>query len=230
VNLCGDFKSDLLAFLEEPEQGNQFNPAVWDADMPFMEELRAIEGSLLRYHVRDAFQHSTHKGVIYSLVWGYPQGKTYGMEDSKKENLKSAMRDPDLIVDMVDALRRFPRSALDTVKLLNEQKGLGIASTTKIAYFAGLDTRYGPCLIYDRQVTKALFKLPYRELADAKAALWADQKNDGPEKRMIDWAAGRDKSYSVYLDHAYQLARLVGRGTEGEDVERFLFVRGKEMG
>lgn len=223
-------RDDILAFLERDENGQRFKPSAWEGlELRYMDELLAIGGPLLREHVFDAFQESTHKGVTYALVWGYPNGRTYAGTENDT-SLKTALRDPSQLIDTVDSLRYASRNALTTIKQLNRQRGLGIASTSKVAYFARIETGAGECLIFDRQVTKALLTLDYPELLPVRSALMRLLENRKRAADPIDILAQLDAAYPIYLEHAYELARIVGRGVSGEDVERFLFEQGREIG
>jgi len=230
VTQPGQLRTDVLEFLERDEVGQRFNPGAWEgAEVQYLNELNAINGPILRQHVFDAFRESTHKGITYSLVWGYPSGRTYAGTENDT-NLKGALRNPQRLVDAVDSLIYASRNALETVKRLNRQPGLGIASTTKVAYFAQLETGAGKCLIFDRQVTKASLTLDYPELADFQAelrSLYAKRKTNAD---LINVIAQASAAYPIYLDHAYKLARVIGRGVTGDEVERFLFERGREIG
>lgn len=225
----GQFRDDVLAFRETEEAGEDFRPHAWNADdLQYFDELLAIKGPILREHVFKAFEHSVHKGVTFSLVWGYPSGRTYAGTENEA-NLKNALRDPSVLIETVETLLIDSRNALQTIKMLNRQRGLGTASTTKVAYFAEIETGPGKCLIFDKQVTKAILTLQYPELTEVKQGLMSLSRG-GSLSDMIDTVAQKERSYPVYLDHAYRLARLVGKGTTGEDIERFLFTNGRELG
>ena len=226
----GDFRSDVLTFLEQEEDGQHFKSEVWDeTKVSYLDELRSINGPLMRAHVFAAFSESTHKGATFALVWGYPDGKTHGKSDKGRAGLQDALSDLSVLTDAVDQLRNYPRKARDTLELLNRIEGLSIASTTKVAYFAKLETLEGPCLIYDRQVAKASLSLDYPELKELRRALCPTLDALPAPKSVIDRTAGRSLSYGPYLTHAANLAKFVGKGTSPDDIERFLFTRGREL-
>jgi len=207
---------DVLAFRDIADSGDVFRPGSWPDDLPYRADLSAVEGPLLRQHVFDAFSDSIHRGCVYALVWGYPRGTLYEKRSKTVETntLWKAVLDLGELVAGVESLRAFSKGAKDTIARLNKQSGLGTASTSKVAYFAELDTSAGLCCIYDVRVRKAIKRLPYPELSAAKADLPLDKS--GPD------------FYEKYLHHLAKLAKLIGKATTTDDVERFLFVRGGE--
>lgn len=223
----------VLADRELPDEGDPFLPERWtEYPLPYQDEIAAL-GTLLREHVFDAMKESLHKGMIFALVWGYQGGKTHGKSASAEKQeatLQWAMAHPDVLLDAIQRLRYAPRNARETIRRLNQQPGVSSASTSKVAYFARLEAREGNCLIFDRQVAKAIYKLDLPELAPLREALFPPSAIKADERKTISFVAQSSSSYQPYLSGIYDLSRTLGRGIDGEDIERFLFRQGRILG
>ena len=93
-------------------------------------------------------------GVIATLMWGYPKG-AIGQTDV---GMTTALLASSLIGEALKRLKEEPEaSATNVLTTLNQTcTGIGPATTSKLAYFAGIKTTEGGALIYDNMVRRAI--------------------------------------------------------------------------
>lgn len=166
--------------------------------------------------VFEHFDTSDLKGVISTIKWGYPKGSLPG---GGWHAFSDAFRSPSFS-EALTALRATPRSADETVTTLNRcVKGVGTATTTKIAYFARLTTAEGPCLIYDSMVRRAIAHSTEPEFADLKATLNRSKRDLAPGQQ--------EHTYGLYITSV--IAAAERRGVTPEVVELDLFTSGRQL-
>lgn len=177
----------------------------------------ALDGQrFTRAIVFEHFDTSDLKGVISTIKWGYPKGSLPGggwhaFSDAFRSSAFS---------DALNSLRAQPRSANETVETLNRcVKGVNTATTTKIAYFARLQTDEGPCLIYDSMVRRAIAHSEEPEFADLRATLNRSKRDLTPGQQ--------ERTYGSYITTVLGAAKR--RGVAPEVVELDLFTRGREL-
>ncbi len=162
------------------------------------------------------FETSDAKGVISTIKWGYPKGSLPG---GGWHAFSDAFRSPKF-GEILNALRAEPRSASETVTMLNRcVKGIGTATSTKIAYFARLTTSEGPCLIYDSMVRRAIAHRSDPEFAHLKTVLNSSTRDLTP--------AAQERTYGNYIASVISAAK--GQGVSPEVVELDLFKAGREL-
>lgn len=214
--------------MELPEEGDFFNRERWTKPIPHLDEIGEIKSPLYREHVKQAVSQSVEKGIVYTLVWGYPNGFTNVKTTSHEHNLQTALsRDLAQLVERVELLKRDPRSAVRTIAKLNETDGIGTASTSKVAYFFGLETSVGPCLIFDQQVVRALFRYDYPELLDLRYRMTIPGRKPTVVGDDVGKIVKHPPNYQAYLEGMMELERRIGRGAYVEDLERFIFWLGR---
>lgn len=220
---------ELSDFLAKPQKGDPFNPRAWapreSFELRFEREFQQFTSTpILRQHVFAKAQGRTLRGIWWSLVWGYPRGKQAGDDKS----LKIAMSDLANMAYVVDVLRNKTPEADKLLNSLNgARKGLSTASTTKIAYFAGLQTTQGPALIFDQQAATAIIERNDPEFApllqSAPFARYAGKHRDV----RVTTALRRTEHYREYLAHMYKLSDDMG--VAADDIERFLYEWGRKV-
>jgi hypothetical protein len=163
------------------------------------------------------FNQSTRRGIISTIKWGYPRGKTPG---GTWMGFSTAFRSDDL-VNSIDTLQNSAaRSAVSLVRRINRSvDGIGTATTSKLAYFAGLTTAEGPCLIYDSMVRRAI-----RVRGDKEFAALRQIVANRPVGQDLS-PAQQIKTYGEYLRATHAMAKRLG--VNGDQIELFLF-RGRE--
>lgn len=191
-----------------------FGGALYDhsADFAALDQQR-----FTRQMVFDHFGTSDRKGVVSAIKWGYPKGSLPG---GKWRSFSAAFRSADLVA-RIGELRAAPAGAHETVASLNAcVKGIGTATTTKLAYFAGLMTAEGhQCLIYDSMVRRAIRGIEMQEFADLAAIIRRSPRDLTPRQQ--------EDTYGLYLHGVHQVA--VVRGVEPEAVELALFLAGRQQ-
>lgn len=189
--------------------------ANWVAEI--CEEIQHSDGCLItRGYVSQAFSQSFAKGVIASVIWGYPKGRFPGGRSfsgifSRSEELAGAL---------TDLRRREPIAAQDICSQFQGFPGLGPSTYTKILYFAGIEAIEGPCLIYDQMVMRAIAESDEHYWADIKAVLGPCRYSSG---RFKMYARGTQEStYGGYLRAAHGLATTA---MSAESIELGLFMQ-----
>ena len=225
------FAEALRSFLSYEEEAQSVSIAAWDRSIPFMAELAERDGNkLYRRDVFAAAREDDLKGAVFALVWGYPAGHTDFRTRDQEVNLQAAMRNLEPVAHTIHSIRHYGCTDKNPLKRLNENPGLRTASTSKIAYFAGLEHKNSRCLILDQQVMRAILTEAYPELDDLRLAL-AKRDHAAPfppgfESRMVD----APRSYPVYISGMADLAARLDHEFKVDEIERFLFELGREIG
>lgn len=216
--------SDLADFLAEPETGNPFNPAAWLPGVAFEREFKAHKGPILRKHVFAKAKGRVFRGIVWSLVWGYPRGKQAGDDKS----LKTAMENLENMAIQVAYLQGKTTCSIEMLRMLNDaRRGLSTASTTKIAYFAGLKTTEGDALIFDQQAITALIERNDPEFAGLMASEPFARYAGKDRNVRVTTALNRVEHYKEYLIHMHSVAAQLG--VRADDIERFLYNWGRKV-
>ena len=188
--------------------------ANWVAEI--CEEIQHSDGCLItRGYVSQAFSQSFAKGVIASVIWGYPKGRFPGGRSfagifakaeglaGKLEKLKSGK----------------PLSAEAICSEFDGFQGLGPSTYTKMLYFADIAAIEGSCLIYDQMVM--------RSIAESGEPHWATIKAD---LGTCYYPSGKFRSYprplqvgtyGDYLRVAHNLS-TAERSAEAIELEMFM--------
>lgn len=170
-----------------------------------------------RQMVFDHFGASDRKGVVSAIKWGYPKGSLPG---GKWRAFSAAFRS-DALVARIGDLRKAPATAHETVASLNACiAGIGTATTTKLAYFAGLTTAEGhQCLIYDSMVRRAVRGIDMQEFVELAAIIRRSPRDLTPRQQ--------EETYGLYIHGVHQVAAV--RGVEPDAVELALFLAGRQQ-
>jgi len=135
------------------------------------------------------FADSLEKGVISTIKWGYPKG---GRPGGAWHAFSDAFRQASRYVDAIERLRKAPQSAEAVLTTLNRiVPGVGTATTSKIAYFSGLEALEGPCLIYDSMVRRAIVASVDPVFAKLRAVLEGRKNDISPQTQ--------EATYGLYL-------------------------------
>lgn len=225
------FATALRTFLETEEEAQEVNIDVWDRNIPFMDEIAAFQGrNLYRGDVFAAAREDDVKGAVFALVWGYPDGHTFYRNKGMPINLQTAMLNLEPVARTIHSIRHYGTTDKNPLRRLNANPGLRTASTSKIAYFANLEHRQHRLLILDQQVMRAILTEDFSELNDLRSTIAKRQAAaafpDGFESRMVDAPA----SYPAYIEGMGKLAKSLDHEFEADEIERFLFELGREIG
>lgn len=165
---------------------------------------------LERHHVFTDFGTSLTKGTISAIKWGYPKG---GLPGGRWKMFSTAFRSGAFEAKIVELRQKPDLSAVEIITALNSvQPGIKTATTSKLAYFAGLVAREGPCMIYDAMVRRAIRVRNDPEFAALRALL--------PVRDLT--VLQQQETYGCYIQGLEAMARRCG--TTPVQVEHFLFV------
>lgn|GEM_PF-2032929 len=119
---------------------------------------------ITRGYVRRAFSQSVTKGVIASVIWGYPKGRFPG-----GKSFAGIFARAEILADKLTKLKSGTPLPADAVcSEFNGFQGLGPSTYTKMLYFADIVAVEGKCLIYDQMVM--------RSIAESSELQWAALK------------------------------------------------------
>jgi hypothetical protein len=176
-----------------------------------------------RQMIFEAFRRSTQEGIVLALEWGFPRGRFPG---GSWRPLAEAFRSPELCAAIEELRDLEDGDACEIITQLNAViPGLSTASTSKLAYFARLNSRQGPCLILDSRVIAATRRLDvesYPEFGFVKTMLGGAQnlQRSPTPARVVS-------AYGAYLTaiHGYTARRIHERGleTHADQIEFALF-------
>lgn len=188
--------------------------ANWVAEI--CEEIQHSDGCLItRGYVSQAFSQSFAKGVIASVIWGYPKGRFPGGRSfagifakaeglaGKLEKLKSGK----------------PLSAEAICSEFDGFQGLGPSTYTKMLYFADIAAIEGSCLIYDQMVMRSIAESGEPHWAAIKTRLGSCRHPNGKFKTYP--RALQVETYGGFLSVTHSLATRE-RNAEAIELELFM--------
>jgi hypothetical protein len=188
----------------------------WRAGEPYpgYREFTAWDGRpLTRADVFQKFCEGDEVGILATLKWGFPRGaqrqahgafnRVIWAAGAFAEKLAEARRNPGL-------------AASEIIRGLNEP-GIGASTTSKIAYFAGLRSSEGPCLIYDQMVRRAIRRLDDPEYSHLRAKLRRRNGDLTPSAQA--------ETYGAYVTATHRAAKRLN--VSSAQLELFLFRLGR---
>lgn len=224
----------MLTGLQEfnPEKlGATFKAKVWKDGFVHAQQFEALgDQPIRRHHVFDAFRQDLARGVIWTIVWGYPRGKI-SHYDGDGGQARAAIAKAPQFADVINDLRqRQPLPAREIVAELNKvSSGAATSTTSKIAYFAGLIAKEGKCLIFDKQVVRAIFTLKDAAIMPLRAAITPPgMAPTATADDLVNAATNRvnqEKLYPAYLAGMTALSFKLGRRYPPDLIEQFLFAK-----
>ncbi|HEX8301447.1 hypothetical protein [Sphingomonas sp.] len=221
----------VLRELSPDSLGERFRPTAWKKhSLPYVDELteRFSRNEFTRADVKQAFREDVRKGVVFSLVWGFPNGF---INPKRPADLRNAWPHIDKLVDKVRSLQGRPGDCTPTeiIKALNTPiSGIATSSTSKIAYFAGIQATSGRCLIYDSQVIKAIVSETFAELYSLRIQLVRQRDETLPFGKKVQ-SVNQVTTYLDYISGINSLCRKLERRFEPDQVEEVLFAAGRAI-
>lgn len=186
------------------------------------EEIQHSDGCVItRGYVRQAFSQSFAKGVIASVIWGYPKGRFPGGRPFDVIFAKA-----ETLANRLEKLKSGKLlKSVDICSEFDGFQGLGPSTYTKMLYFADVAAIEGGCLIYDQMVMRAIAQIGEPQWADIKTRLGSCRHPNGKFRTYPQ--ALQVETYGVFLGVAHSLAT---REKNAEAIELELFTsapRGK---
>ena len=212
---------DLVRDLTPEQVGSQtfrYVPKNWTA-YPQLSELLSAAGfsqnqidtgfTLSRSEVRAAMRRSGGMvGLALVPVWGYPRGVA---GSGNRKPLRALFDNAEMIIRILleCAGQRLPTRRIQEAFVIPH---LGLSTLSKILYFAGLESKEGPLLIYDQMVMRALHHHAFAEYGP-----WPDY---GPVLQ--------DATYGRFVDCTKQAACALQCAPDV--IEYALFREGQRLG
>ena len=193
------------------------------SDLVYHDEIGKHSGDLDRTFVRATYQPKcSDRSIIWTLVWGYPKGRI----QMNRPNMKSAVRSASPISRAINSMLdcETPFSANEVLTRIHEvSSGVRTSTSSKIAYFAGIKTREGVCLILDEKVIASILYNRFDQLRPlSRKMLPAPPATYSCLGAQIVDATKRQEA--IYADYVRCLNRLAQqRGIAPDMLEGFLF-------
>lgn len=166
------------------------------------------------------FKESIACGIVSALMWGFPRGRFPG---GRWRPIADAFRSQELRTEIQRLQAAQGLDATEIITCLNGViGGLSTASTSKLAYFACLQSQQGPCLILDSRVIAAIRRIDtvrYPELTGVKQML-----GGGENLQQAPTPAQVIAAYGPYLEAVRAYVARRGNGTREDQIEFALFL------
>jgi hypothetical protein len=198
------------------------------SDLIYCNEIEQHEGPLTRDFIRSLYSPAcSERAVIWTLVWGYPKGRIQLSRPNMRKAILSASRVADAISDMRRASK--PIAANDALALIhNVSTGIKTSTSSKIAYFAGLKTQQGQCLILDEKVIGSILYSRFDQLRPLIRKMLprppASYRCLGEQIEDV-----KKRQAQIYGDYVLHMNRLAEKqGIASDALEAFLFANGPD--
>ncbi len=155
---------------------------------------------LSRQDVFDAFGDDIAKGIITTLVWGYPKGKLPGGRGFERV----LDRLPEISAIIAELRAEPPLAAATICSRFEQFSGLGPSTFTKFLYFSGIQAEEGRCLIYDQMVMRAIVVSDLSSWREIGSRLGSVHRPSGGYRMFTQ--KQQISSYGAYLRIAEQVA------------------------
>lgn len=190
-------------------------------EAPFEFHDRFADGAVIsRYMIFRDFEASIARGVVSALMWGFPRGRFPG---GIWRPFAEAFRSNELC-DEIRQLQDEP--GLDATVIIQRLNGVihgfSTATTSKLAYFARLQSHQGQCLILDSRVIAAIRRIDtvrYPEFREVKQIL-----GGGENLGRTPSSARVVAAYGPYLEAVRDYAARRGKETREDQIEFALFL------
>lgn len=202
----------------------EMSEGTWSlSDLIYEDEIGQHSGDLDRAFVRATYQpECSERSIIWTLVWGYPKGRIQMNRPNMKSALRSASSIAEAINGIVSSEKTFSANEVLT-KIHEVSTGVRTSTSSKVAYFAGMETHEGVCLILDEKVIASILYNRFDQLRPLiKKMLPLSPAAYSCLGEQIADATKRQEA--GYGDYVRCLNRLAGQhGTTPDALEAFLF-------
>ncbi|OHC99252.1 MAG: hypothetical protein A3H25_03960 [Sphingomonadales bacterium RIFCSPLOWO2_12_FULL_63_15] len=220
-----------LQHFDPSKLGTKFRASAWKDDFVHAPLFQALGDQLIRRsHVFDAYRKDVALGVVWTIVWGYPSGKISQYDKKGGDACAAIDKAPEFATVIDDLRKRQPLPVQEIISALNKvSSGAATSTTSKIAYFSGLIGKEGPCLIFDKQVVRAIFTLKDAAIMPLRNAITPTGLSASASVDdfvgAVTTRGNQEKFYPAYLAGMTNLSFKLGRRYPPELIEQFLFAR-----
>jgi hypothetical protein len=201
--------------------------ASWDfSELRCHAEISTYQGVLTRDFVRDTYKPAcARRSIEWTMVWGYPKGRIY----ISRPNMKLALNSADAVAQKINELKARadnPTAGECLAEIHAVSKGIATSTSSKIAYFAGLQAREGKCLILDEQVLASILYNRFDELRLLICKILPRRPSTYTclGEQLADAKRNQQVVYGSYVRTLNRLAAQSGK--TAVTLERFLFANG----
>lgn len=211
-------RDDLPTQIAVLEAGTTFEAKRWNE--PRYPSIRAGIAALglqdgerlTRADVFRLVKDSPPLAVMMTIVWGYPKGTING----HRKPFDALFGNAGLIAERLEELRRAePLPAQLLIRELNTLGGTGISTSTtsKLAYFFGLRTVEGACVIYDYKVINTIMEGTYGEFLRLRRTLPVERLRNSRDLaiRLENARNQQTQTYAPYIASVNRLARRLSK-------------------
>lgn len=192
---------DLIKMIPVNEQASIIKKIVWNKESYDENIMKSIFGDneIVELSRKDVCSEpNIKKKIIMVLMWGYPNG-------GRGNNINNVMKQLEQLCDLLRSVNGKNLTKEQAGKLLLELeniRGLGISTWSKLLYFFNVSIDTNRCQIFDQKIVDSLNKKQFQQLGNEE---W---KQD--------------------INHYYQYIELVKRIADKmkvlpEQIELFLF-------
>lgn len=165
-----------------------------------------------RADVFDLIAAKPRLAVMLTIVWGYPSGKI----NRHRKPIDALFSNAGVVADRLAELQRaepLPAGAL--IRELNNRCGIGISTSTtsKLAYFFGLTTLEGACVIYDHRVINTIMEGTHLEFRGLRRTLPVERLRNSRDLaiRLENARNQQTRSFAAYIATVNRLARRLSK-------------------
>lgn len=160
---------------------------------------------ITRLYVKNSFKKSYQKGVVATVMWGYPKGNFPG-----GKSFKIIFLEVNKIACVLETQKNFQKQSAEIIcNHFKGFKGLGVSTFTKLLYFAEISAVEGYCLIYDQMIMRYISVANEEEWRSLKESIGSCRnKND---KFKYFSRAKQLNTYSRYLSIVNSMANKTNK-------------------
>lgn len=210
-----DYYKTLVSKLPVRQQSFTTKRTTWEKAENQIEWLRKLNNNLfdnkktLEISRQDIFETTDLRElIIKTIYWGY----TSGMRGNHFVNI---LKHIDLLENIFGNLKQIQNPTSNDFNKLSQAfkdiSGLGLSTYSKLLYFLQINFNNNPCLILDQRLIDVFAAETYSEFNSIKKIRY-----DNAEKKYLD-----------FLQLTNELSEKLK--TEGENIEQFLFIFGKNL-
>lgn len=196
------------------------------SDLIYHDEIEQHKGPLTRDFIRSLYTPTcSERAVIWTLVWGYPKGRIHLSRSNMRKAILSASRIADAVSEMRSASKAIAANDV-LARIHDDSTGIKTSTSSKIAYFADIETKEGQCLILDEKVVASIL---YNRFDQLRPLIRKMLPRPPASYRCLgeQIADAKERQAQIYGDYVRDMNRLAQQqGIAPDAMEAFLFANG----
>jgi len=198
---CGPIKGHWNKFREECD----FVDQILNTDS-------FVRDGITSQFVAELWESDPINAVIATVIWGYPR-----QDPTRGKMIEAVISKSEHFAETISGLRRRTDflPAEEILQSVNTEKYVKTSTTTKMLCFARIESKEGPCLIFDKVVINAIERIGDSEFVDVRKSIIS--------KKSL--ASKQRANYGPYVAVCKILADKIG--VSPYQMERCLFHLGR---